>query len=241
MYDGMSVVLAWKFMVPFRNRANALPDTFGIAWYSPGVWMNLVGAVELAWRQYEQSGDLKFLREAYDELYRKLYWTGPQPCFGYPVAPECWDPDYKPWGSMYYNWCGAMTVLLLHRLAGIRYSIPDDTLTVCEHTPADWDTIEVRVPIALRRRTRWATIRTTRRERDGRIEKTVSVRGCPLKHLIIHPWLEDRELLAAEPRPTAAGPRGHAGFAFQDVEDQAISVRLGGATRTVDHGDLPRR
>ncbi|MGB2820947.1 MAG: hypothetical protein WBF17_08200, partial [Phycisphaerae bacterium] len=79
---GHGNVLSWKFMLPFRNARNALPDNFGVAWYSPGVWMNFVGTVELAWRQYAQSGDREFLRQVYDDLYRKLYWAGPQKCFG---------------------------------------------------------------------------------------------------------------------------------------------------------------
>ena len=56
-------VLAWQFMVPFKNKTNAMPDNFGIGWYSPGVWMNFVGVTEFTWQQYLQSGDLKFLKE----------------------------------------------------------------------------------------------------------------------------------------------------------------------------------
>jgi len=384
---GHGNVLSWKLMVPFKSRQNALPDNFGVAWYSPGVWMNFVGTVELAWQQYEQSGDMRFLKEAYGELCRKLYWTGPQPCFGieinaldalakmaavlgkdadvehwratrptrverfkrqweaylphyyaprgsrykdiwhlacmlcrempdawadelvehwvmnrdagflgpvpleirppdspengvfavstmstwlavegmfrhhrdaeaifctlghmngmlkdhgYPVAPECWDPHYKPWGSMYYNWCGAMTVLLLSRLAGIHYSIPDDTLTVCEHLPTNWDYIETRVPIVVRGRTRWATIRATRQERNGRVVKRVTVRGCPLKRLVIQPWLEDRKLLSTAPEYSASLPRGHVAFSFQDVENQSVAVVLGTKKRDFTRGDTRR-
>jgi len=380
---GHGNILSWKSMVPFKSPQNALPDNFGTTWYSPGVWMNFVGTTEFAWQQYEQSGDVGFLREAYDELYRKLYWTGPQPCFGidinaldalarmaavlgrtadvehwramrparverfrkpwqawlphyyagkgtrykdiwhlacmlcldmpdawvdelvehwvmntesgffgpvplevrppdapendefavstistwqaiegmfrhhadapaiactlghlkgmtkdygYPVAPECWDPSYKPWGSMYYNWCGAMAALFLHRLAGIHYSIPDDTLTVCEHLPTGWDYIETGVPIVVRGTPRWATVRTTRRERGGRVEKRVTVRGCPLSTLVVQPWLEDRELLSAEPSPNTAAPRGHGGFSFSHAGDHSVSVVLGRRTRSAATG-----
>ncbi|NQT86849.1 hypothetical protein HQ560_08805, partial [bacterium] len=79
---GHGNVLSWKFMVPFKDKNNAMPDNFGIAWYSPGVWMNFVGTVEFAWQQYEQSGDQRFLRDVYDELFRPLYWTGVQHCYG---------------------------------------------------------------------------------------------------------------------------------------------------------------
>jgi len=367
-------ILSWKFMVPLRNKANALPDNFGIAWYSPGVWMNFVGTVELAWQNYEQSGDRRFLAEAYDDLYRKLYWDGPQPCFGieinaldalakmadalgreadvahwramrpalvarfkknwqarfphyyaprgarfkdiwhlasmlcgempdrwaeemvehwvmnegrgflgpvplrirppdaprngpfevstistwlaiegmfrhhcddaairctldhlrgmikdygYPVAPECWDRDYKPWGSMYYNWCGAMNALLLGRIAGVRYSIPEQTLTLCDHLPPSWDWLEVRVPIVVDGQTLWARARVSRREKGGRVEKTVEVEGCPLRRLAIEPWLEGREVVASEPQPNAKGPRGHLSFALGGIGKQTVRVTLG--------------
>jgi len=371
-------VLSWKAMVPFKNKHNAMPDNFGIAWYSPGVWMNFVGTVEFAWLQYLQSGDRKFLREVHDDLYRKLYWTGPQRCFGidinaiedltkmaaalgrkndvthwqsfrpaavrnfkaswqrtlpdyfgagkptgkdiwqlacmmsrqmpddwvdrlvrrwvmnrktgflgpvpldvrppdcpenglfavssistwlavegmfrhhrdaeavyctlghihgmlkdygYPVAPECWDPDYKPWGDMYTNWDGAMLLPLLRRIAGISYSIPDSTFTVCEHLPETWTYVETRVPIVLDGEVKWVSVKTTRRQRAGRVVKTVAVRGCPLKRLIIEPWLEDREVISGVPGAAAEAPRGHARLSLTDVRDRSVSVTLGKSTR----------
>ncbi|NQT85901.1 hypothetical protein HQ560_04005, partial [bacterium] len=367
--------LSWKFMVPFKDKNNAMPDNFGIAWYSPGVWMNFVGAVEFAWQQYEQLGDQRFLRDAYDELFRPLYWTGVQHCYGielnaiddlvkmatvlgrgadaahwrslrparerafpkmweaaypdyyaakgtpymdvwhlacmftrdmpddwvdrltrrwvmnsktgflgkvpldvrpptapengpfavstistwlvvegmfrhhrdpeaiactlghidgmnrdlgYPVAPECWDPDYKPWGSMYYNWDGPIVLLLLERLAGVRYSIPDDTFTVCDHLPVGWPYVEARVPVTVKGTTHWVTVRVEREERDGKVKKTVSVRGNPLRLLIIQPWLEERELLSG---PAAPNPRGHVSYAFEDARNKTVSITLGAARR----------
>ena len=371
-------VLSWKFMVPFKNKRNSMPDNFGIAWYSPGVWMNFNGTVEFAWLQYLQSGDRKFLREVYDDLYRKLYWTGPQACYGielnaiddlakmaaalgrdddvkhwramkpaaikrfkkswqrtlpdyfgaskptgkdiwqlacmmsrqmpddwvdrlvrrwvmnrktgflgpvplevrppdcpengvfavssistwlavegmfrhhrdaeaiyctlghingmlkdygYPVAPECWDPDYKPWGDMYYNWDGAMLLPLLRRIAGVSYSIPDSTFTVCEHLPEKWSYVETRIPIVLAGATKWVSVRTTRQQQAGRVEKNLAVRGCPLKRLVIAPWLEDREVIAGVPGGGTAAPRGHASRSFTNVRDASVSVTLGKSTR----------
>ena len=46
-------------MVQFKDKANGLPDNFGTTWYSPEVWMNLVGSVEFAWDMYRKSGDKK--------------------------------------------------------------------------------------------------------------------------------------------------------------------------------------
>ena len=376
---GHGNILSWKFMVPFKNGHNALPDNFGVAWYSPGVWMNLVGTVEFAWRQYEQSGDREFLGQVYDDLYRKLYWTGPQRCFGleinaldtlvkmaaalgkdddvahwaamrpaivknfkapwsgqwpdyyagkgakwkdiwqlasmmcnempddwarrmvrrwvmntetgfvgpvpldirppdcpengvfavssistwlavegmfrrgcgaeavyctlghlggmvrdygYPVAPECWDPDYKPWGDMYYNWDGAMTALLIERLAGLRYAIPDDSFTVSDHLPDAWDYVETYTPVVMNGKTTWTRVTIDRTVRDGRLTKRIVVEGCPLRTLNVRPWLEDRELVSSHPAMNAPAPKGRAAFRFTGAGEGSVSLVLGKRNRT---------
>ncbi len=375
---GHGNILSWKFMVPFKNKRNALPDNFGIAWYSPGVWMNLVGTVEFAWQQYEQSGDMKFLKEVYEGLFRKLYWTGPQKCFGievnaldalakmaaalgrdqdvahwkamrpaavkafrkgweatrpeyyggsarrkdiwdlagmmcnempdewaaglvrrwvmntetgflgpvpldirppdspengnfavssistwlavegmfrhhcdaeaiyctlghikgmlkdygFPVAPECWDPDYKPWGDMYYNWDGAVIPLLIGRLAGISYSHPDKSFTVSDHLPDSWRYVETYTPVVLKGKTTWTRVRVDRTARGGHVVKRIAVQGCPLQTLAIQPWLEDRELVSVDPAASGAAPKGHAGFGFRGAGDRSITLKLGKRKRT---------
>jgi len=373
---GHGNVLSWKFMVPFKNKANAMPDNFGIAWYSPGVWMNFVGATEFAWRQYEQSGDRakEFLKEVYDDLFRKLYWTGPQRSFGieinaldalakmaaalgrdedvkhwrsmrpravagfkrgwrpsvdyygsgrrkdiwqlasmmcnempdewaakmvrrhvmdtedgfigpvpldvrpptspengvfavstistwlavegmfrrgcdaeavyctlghlrgmvrdhgFPVAPECWDPGYKPWGSMYYNWDCAMVPLLLERLAGVSYSIPDSSFTVSDHLPDAWRYVETRSPVVAGGKRVWVRVRIDRAaSREGAVKK-ITIEGCPLKTLIVEPWLEDRKLLSAAPAASGQA-KGHATFRFSGASDRTVSLKLGRRTR----------
>ena len=377
---GHGNILSWKFMVPFRNKQNALPDNFGVAWYSPGVWMNLVGTVEFAWRQYEQSGDTTFLRQVYEDLYRKLYWTGPQRCFGieinaldalakmaatlgknqdvahwkamrpamvkrfrnpwerrapnsyagadgprkkdiwqlavlmsnemqddwardmvrrwvmntetgflgpvpldvrppdcqengvfavssistwlavegmfrrdcnaeaiyctlghirgmlkdygFPVAPECWDPTYKPWGDMYYNWDGAMVPLFIERLAGVRYSIPEKSFTVSDHLPDAWRYVETCTPVVLNGKTTWTRAKIDRAVRDGRVEKKILVEGCPLQTLLIQPWLEDRELVSSEPAAGGPAPKGYAAFRFIGTGNRSVRIVLGKRKRT---------
>ncbi|OXU15736.1 PA14 domain-containing protein [Sedimentisphaera salicampi] len=338
-------ILSWKHMVPYKNHQNALPDNFGIGWYSPGVFMNFVGVTEFAWQQYEQSGDKKFLQEAYDDLFKKLYWSGPQDVagielnaaitlrrmaeelgrdkdakhwinwlegrvqkyqakqrkiandenffwkdiwlpaalmsyempsyavkklvdravmdtekgfvgpvaldvrpptqpengvfavstistwqviegmfrhgcdaeaiyctlshlkgmirdYGYPIAPECWDPDYKPWGSMYYNWDGPMVCLLIQRLAGVSYNLVDGMqtkFTVSDHLPDEWDFIEIGVPVVLDGKKSWTMVKIERKDlKDGRFRKNVSVKNNILDKLIICPWDEDRKVEKAE-------------------------------------------
>ena len=372
---GHGNVLAWQFMVPFKNKGNALPDNFGIGWYSPGVWMNFVGVTEFAWQQYLQSGDRKFLQEAYDRLFRPLYWTGPSASFGieinaahalinmartlgrpedvehwrqfvnrrtppfvalqnrraadeafywddiwpaatlmsdavpheaaarlvnrcvmdtenglvgpvaldvrpptqpengvfavstistwqviegmfrhdlapealyctlshlsgmvrdhgFPIAPECWDPDYRPWGSMCYNWDGAMVNLLVGRLAGIRYSIPDQQFTVQEHLPDAWTFAETYTPVRVNSQTQWVHVRTARETVGNHTRKTVTVQNNPLERLIIEPWLEDRALIqSTQPRArtTRVVSTRHV---FNSTQDTSISMILGERTRT---------
>lgn len=113
--------------------------------------------------------------------------------YGYPVAPECWDPNYKPSGDMYYNWDGAMVLPMLRRIAGVSYSIPDSTLTVCEHLPEKWTCVETRVPIVLGGATKWVSVKTTRQQRAGRVEKKVSVTlGKPNRGPLVRPEAEGK-------------------------------------------------
>jgi len=373
---GFGNVLSWKAMVPFKNANNALPDTFGVAWHSPGVWMNFVGAVEFAWDLYLKSGDRAFLRSAYDELFRPLYHDapGPQPVMGielnalacliemaralgrdddvahwqamhprmlkafrapwaqyrpglyaprgsrwkdiwhlasmmcrempdewvdaqcdrwvmntetgflgpvalrirppdcppngvfavssistwlavegmfrhhrdadavfctlshlrgmgrdfdFPVAPECWDPNHKPWGSQYYNWAGCFADLLLRQLAGVSYSIPHETFTVRDHLPESWSFCQTLVPVTRNGRTHWVRVRVELDRRPDGLRKTVSVRDCPLKQLVIEPWLAGRKLLHASAKPLPNAARGHRRFVFQAGADRTVTLRLG--------------
>ena len=81
---GFGNTLSWQYMVPFKNEANNMPDNFGKGWYSPLVRMVFVGATEPAWQQYRRSGDRAYLEEAYNKVFKPLYWdnNGPTKSFG---------------------------------------------------------------------------------------------------------------------------------------------------------------
>ena len=81
---GFGNALSWQYMVPFKNKANNMPDNFGKGWYSPLVRMVFVGATEPAWQQYRRSGDRKYLEEVYSKVFKPLYWdgNGPTKSFG---------------------------------------------------------------------------------------------------------------------------------------------------------------
>ena len=386
---GMGNVLSWKFMVPFKHKEGGLPDNFGIGWYSPGVWMNLVGNVELSWDIYRRSADRKFLDEAYNELFRKLYWeSGPQvsmgieinaldvltrmakelgqeedvahwetfrqrlekhfnrhwegykPDFfaqkgapwkdiwhlasmmnnsmpigwvdrqceqwvmntetgflgpialrirspddppngifavstistwlavegmfrhhrdsdavfctlshirgmnrehGFPVAPEAWSPDMRPWGSLYYNWDSCMTDLLIKRIAGIDYSVVEGTFTVSDHLPEEWSFVETYVPVtrtdnlspsAKTTKPDWVHTRVEQKAVRNGVEKAIEVKDCSLD-LTIEPWLAGRELKSVKSGPKLRGgplsgiPRGHTRFVFRDTRSARVNLKLG--------------
>ncbi|MBC8434861.1 MAG: chitobiase/beta-hexosaminidase C-terminal domain-containing protein [Verrucomicrobia bacterium] len=76
---GHGNALSWQYMVPFKNKGNNMPDNFGKGWYSPLVRMVFVGATEPAWQQYRRSGDKRYLEEAYNKVFKPLYWDGKGP------------------------------------------------------------------------------------------------------------------------------------------------------------------
>ena len=81
---GFGNALSWQYMVPFKDKANCMPDNFGKDWYSPLVRMVFVGATEPAWQQYRRSGSKKYLDEVYQKVFKPLYYDngGPTPSFG---------------------------------------------------------------------------------------------------------------------------------------------------------------
>ena len=151
--------------------------------------------------------------------------------FGFPVAPEAWDPQYQPWGDMYYNWDGAAVLLMLERLSGISYSVPESTFTVADHLPDIWQYVHVMVPAVVHGRTQWVEVRIERRSQPDRVEKDISVKGSPFTRLKIQPWLENRELYNATPTFRSQGPRGHAAYEFRGTSDATVRLNLGKKVR----------
>ncbi|MBB6463645.1 LamG-like jellyroll fold domain-containing protein [Flammeovirga kamogawensis] len=85
---GNGNALSWKFMVPYKNENHYLPDNFGTTWYSPETRMDFDGAVGQIWKQFDHSGDLVFLNEAYYELLRPLYIDNNSKAVGVNEAQE---------------------------------------------------------------------------------------------------------------------------------------------------------
>jgi hypothetical protein len=148
--------------------------------------------------------------------------------FGFPVAPECWDPDYRPWGSMYYNWDGAMIPLILGRLAGITYSIPQDTFVVEDHLPESWNYVHTITPVKHGGNLKWCDVRIERQESRGTVEKTVQVRNCSLNKLEIKPWLEDRKVAESHQVEAIHSQlqTGHGSYLFTNSPDALVKLVL---------------
>ena len=147
--------------------------------------------------------------------------------YGFAISPEAWDPEYAPWGDMYYTWGCTMNLLLLEQIGGISYSLVNDTFTVCDHIPESWNYFEVRVPIQEDDEVRWVQVKVDRNESEVNVQKTVWVRGCSQTNLNIQPWLEDRQLLSSAPvNGVLDVPRGHLAFYFNKTLDKTVSIEL---------------
>jgi hypothetical protein len=353
---GHGNILSWKFMVPLKNKGNLMPDNFGIAWHSTGSYMGFVGTVEPAWEQYRRSGDMKYLRDVYTEVFRPLYkdgngptqtfgievnaintlqemarelgmdedvalwenfrkrntdafehqwsgewegfyggkntpwkdiwalvalqsdvmpqewghqmideyvmdtekgfispvgintraadsppngifrcstislWLGVDGMFrqgrpyagtlttlnhikamtrewGYPVAPEAWAEKHEAWGSRYYNWDIALVCPMLEWLAGIDYSLPDNSFTFAPHLPPTWDFIETYTPVVKEGKTHWVKARVERKKVRKGYELTAEIEGSVLNSNSVKIHHEDREILDTKTRSTAAGAK----------------------------------
>lgn len=124
-----------------------------------------------------------------------------------PVAPEAYTRSGTLFGDQYSNFNAGKLLLYLEGLAGLEYSIPDDTLVVHDTMPTSWKWMEVRLPILMpgEKKTRWPVIRFERAESgdgDGSgITKTIRVTDCPLQ-IAIEPWSEEKRVIRFESQPT---------------------------------------
>jgi hypothetical protein len=147
--------------------------------------------------------------------------------YGFPIAPEAWDGNYKPWGSAYYGWDEAIVLLLIERLAGIQYSVLENSFIVCEHLPEIWDFIETVTPIVKDGITHWTKLRIERKRDDAGVVKMISVDGNIQQNLVIEPWMEGRSLVSSVPAESMGKqPHGHIRYEFSDLKNTVVTVTL---------------
>ena len=85
-----------------------------------------------------------------------------------PVAPEAYRRDLTLFGDQYSNFNAGKLLLYIEGLAGLRYSLPDQTLSIDPALPETWQWMELRLPIA----NQWTQIHYT--------PKGTKVQGSPL-------------------------------------------------------------
>ena len=116
--------------------------------------------------------------------------------YGFPVAPECWEPEnFRPWGSLYYNWDGAMVDLILRRIIGVDFSLQENKFIFNEHLPESWDWMEASIPVVMKNSTIWVNVRSEQQMIDEGLKKTVTVNNSPFKETQINAWINERECM----------------------------------------------
>lgn len=147
--------------------------------------------------------------------------------WGIPIAPEAWGAGPQPWGDQFSNFNAGKILLFLEGIAGIEYSVPDNSLTVCDNMPEEWDSMEVRFPVDVDGARHWPRVSYVREENSRGVKKSISVEGCPLEKVSIQPWLEEgRFIRATRGFKKTDQPRGHIGYLLKGPGDHSVTVQI---------------
>ena len=107
-----------------------------------------------------------------------------------PVAPEAYTRDLSLFGDQYSNFNAGKILLYLEGLFGLSYSIPDQTLSIRDSMPTNWEWMEMDLPVG--NQSDWTKIRIERNNGFlGGLRKTISIQNCPLR-LRVEPWLDGK-------------------------------------------------
>ena len=97
-----------------------------------------------------------------------------------PVAPEAYTRALDLFGDQYSNFNAGKILLYLEGLFGLSYSLPDQTLSIRDSMPTNWEWMEMDIPVGAQ--SGWTKVRI---ERDkgifGGLRKTISIQNCPLR------------------------------------------------------------
>ena len=146
--------------------------------------------------------------------------------WGIPVAPESLKINGDPTHDQYSNFNAGKILLIIEGILGLEYSVVDESFTVADHLPAEWDYMETYVPIHENGQTQWTKVRVSRVENASNFEKTISVEGNSQSTLNIQPWLEEKNLLSAPGGYTPQEPKGHIGYQFDNIKEKTIQIIL---------------
>ena len=107
-----------------------------------------------------------------------------------PVAPEAYTRDLSLFGDQYSNFNAGKILLYLEGLFGLSYSIPDQTLSIRDSMPTNWEWMEMDLPVG--NQSDWTKIRIERNNGFlGGLRKSISIQNCPLR-LRVEPWLDGK-------------------------------------------------
>ena len=147
--------------------------------------------------------------------------------WGIPIAPEAWSIEPYPWGDQYSNFNAGKILLILEGIAGLDYSIPNDTLRVCDSMPEEWSSMELRIPMTIKGKTHWPIVRYKREKNAAGVSKTISVTGNPLANLKIQPWLEEGTVVNAPKGYATKGVgRNHIGYSFKNAASKSVTIKI---------------
>jgi len=147
--------------------------------------------------------------------------------WGVPIAPEAWSIEPYPWGDQYSNFNAGKILLIIEGIGGLDYSIPNDTLTIRDSMPEQWNSMELRIPITVKGGTHWPVVRCSRSKTGGVTKKTVSVTGNPLANLQIRPWLEEGTVVRAPEGYAREGcGRNRIGYSFKRAARKSVTVEI---------------
>ena len=150
--------------------------------------------------------------------------------WGIPVAPEGRHADFSLFGDQYSNFNAGKILLILDGLAGLGYSVHDDSFTFADNLPLEWSFMEFHVPVQKPGEDAvWVKARAERHEENDTFIKSVTVESNPFKRLIIRPWEEDSEVIAESPSDgkDTDPPAGHSGWIFSSENgDDASNANI---------------
>ena len=145
---------------------------------------------------------------------------------GIPVASEGRRLDLSRFGDYFSNFNAGKILLILEGIAGLQYSMHENSFTFSDNLPPEWNFMEVHVPVQASpgAEVTWVKTRVESSEEDGFVNKAVTVEDNPFASLIIQPWMEDRVLETASPADGMLdNPVGHYGWTFYS---QSANVTL---------------
>ena len=149
---------------------------------------------------------------------------------GVPVAPEMIDIKGARSGDMFSNFNAGKILLILEGLAGIDYSLIDNTFTLRDCMPPEWDYMHVQVPIGDNDRAKWVNVRVDRKKVKGNIIKNYSIKNSPLAKVIVNAFLEERKIADATNKNFTTDNTHFHGYAlykpFKGSDDINFSLKL---------------